>query len=195
VERAAHGGANHHAVQSEEWLDPEHEQLAVHGAGAYSPRQSDYPAYMSVYGENARGLHAVKVFQNQKDFTIDKLIAASYDSELTAFEALLPPLFAAYDALPAGGAQSWRWPTGALLRAWDCAMRWTRPPRWRLWGRTGRTGWKTGAQAGRACWDFMATDKVSAEQRLAALATAAGKLQRDFGNWQTRGARSTASSA
>ena len=33
--------------------------------------------------------------------------------------------------------------------------------------------------------DFMATDKVSADQRLAALATTADKLQRDFGNWQT----------
>ena len=33
--------------------------------------------------------------------------------------------------------------------------------------------------------DFLATEKVTAQQRLAALATAANKLQRDFGRWQT----------
>jgi hypothetical protein len=109
---------------------------------------------MSVYGENARGLHAVKVFQNQKDFTLDKLIAASYDSELTAFEALLPPLFAAYDALPAGGAQSGAGRQVALLRAWDCAMRWNRPPRWPFWGQelaelVGRQARELGVPRGR----------------------------------------------
>ena len=60
---------------------------------------------MSVYGENARGLHAVKVFSQRSGFTLDSLIAASYDSELTAFETLLPPLFAAYDALPADSSK------------------------------------------------------------------------------------------
>jgi hypothetical protein len=32
-------------------------------AGAYSPRQQDYPAYMSVNPENARGIHAVRVLE------------------------------------------------------------------------------------------------------------------------------------
>ena len=32
--------------------------------------------------------------------TLDSLIAAGYDGHLTAFDVLLPPLFAAYDALP-----------------------------------------------------------------------------------------------
>ena len=31
---------------------------------------------------------------------MDSLIAAGYDGHLTAFDVLLPPLFAAYDALP-----------------------------------------------------------------------------------------------
>lgn len=158
-------------------------------AGAYSPRQSDYPAYMSVYGENARGLHAVKVFQNQKDFTLDKLIAASYDSELTAFEALLPPLFAAHDALPAGGAQKLALADKvALLRAWEWryALDSTATSLAVFWGQElAELVGKQARELGVPVVDFMATDKVSAEQRLAALATAADKLQRDFGSWQT----------
>lgn len=158
-------------------------------AGTHSPRQQDYPAYMSVYGENARGLHAVKVFQNRTGFTLDSLIAASYDSELTAFETLLPPLFAAYDALPAGGAQQLALADKiALLRAWDWryALTSTATSLAVFWGQ--ELAELTGKQAreqGVPVVDFLATDKVTAAQRLAALATAADKLQRDFGNWQT----------
>ena len=32
------------------------------------------------------GLHAVRVLENKKDFTLDSLIAAAYDSYLTWFE-------------------------------------------------------------------------------------------------------------
>ena len=158
-------------------------------AGSNSPRQHDYPAYMSVYGENARGLHAVKVFQNRTGFTLDKLIAASYDSELTAFEALLPPLFAAYDALPAGDAQQLALADKiALLRAWDWryALTSTATSLAVFWGQ--ELAELTGKQAreqGVPVVDFMATEKVTAAQRLAALASAADKLQRDFGHWQT----------
>ena len=158
-------------------------------AGSNSPRQHDYPAYMSVYGENARGLHAVKVFQNRTGFTLDKLIAASYDSELTAFEALLPPLFAAYDALPAGDAQQLALADKvALLRAWDWryTLTSTATSLAVFWGQ--ELAELTGKQAreqGVPVVDFMATEKVTAAQRLAALASAADKLQRDFGHWQT----------
>ncbi|MGK5071178.1 acylase [Janthinobacterium sp. RT4P48] len=158
-------------------------------AGANSPREQDYPAYMSVYGENARGLHAVKVFQNRTGFTLDSLIAASYDSELTAFESLLPPLFAAYDALPAATPQKRALAEKiALLRAWDLryALDSTATTLAVFWGQelAELTG-KPARELGVPVVDFMATDKVSADQRLAALATAADKLQRDFGNWQT----------
>ncbi|MNM20518.1 Glutaryl-7-aminocephalosporanic-acid acylase precursor [compost metagenome] len=158
-------------------------------AGANSPRQQDYPAYMSVYGENARGLHAVKVFQNRTGFTLDSLIAASYDSELTAFESLLPPLFAAYDALPAATPQKRALAEKiALLRAWDWryALDSTATSLAVFWGQelAELTG-KPARELGVPVVDFMATDKVSADQRLAALATAADKLQRDFGSWQT----------
>ncbi|MBI3886660.1 MAG: penicillin acylase family protein, partial [Opitutae bacterium] len=38
-------------------------------AGPFSPRPQDYPAYMSVNPENARGIHAVRVLENRHDFT------------------------------------------------------------------------------------------------------------------------------
>ena len=50
-------------------------------------------------GENARGLHAIRVLQDKKDFTLDTLITAAYDSYLTAFADLIPPLLRAYDQL------------------------------------------------------------------------------------------------
>ncbi|MBB5610610.1 MULTISPECIES: acylase [unclassified Janthinobacterium] len=158
-------------------------------AGAHSPRQQDYPAYMSVYGENARGLHAVKVFQNKTGFTLDSLIAASYDSELTAFESLLPALFVAWDALPAGDAQKLALAGQiTLLRAWDWrySLTSTATSLAIFWGQElADMAGKQAREQGTPVVDFMATGQVSAGQRLAALASAADKLQRDFGNWQT----------
>src|SRR5450631_47518 len=69
-------------------------------AGAASPKRENYPAYMWIKGENPRGIHAVEVLKDIHDVTLDSLIASGYDSHLTAFDVLLPPLFAAYDALP-----------------------------------------------------------------------------------------------
>jgi acyl-homoserine-lactone acylase len=40
-------------------------------------------------------VHAVRVLQRQRDFTLGKLVASACATQLTAFEALLPKLFAA----------------------------------------------------------------------------------------------------
>ena len=48
--------------------------------------------------ESARGLHAIRVLEKKKDFTLDSLIAAAYDSYLTWFEKPLPALIKAWDA-------------------------------------------------------------------------------------------------
>ena len=89
-------------------------------AGASSPKPADYPAYMDQVGENARGIHAVRVLSGHDDFTLDALIAAAYDTDLPAFDVLLPPLFEAYRSLP--DASALRAPLSepiALLKAWD----------------------------------------------------------------------------
>ncbi len=49
------------------------------GAGASSLKREDYPPYVENGRESARGLHAIRVLQNKKDFTLESLIAAAYD--------------------------------------------------------------------------------------------------------------------
>ncbi|HEY9227168.1 MAG TPA: penicillin acylase family protein, partial [Gemmatimonadaceae bacterium] len=69
-------------------------------AGASSPKKENYPAYMENGSENARGIHAIRVLENKKDFTIGSLITAAYDSYLPAFAQMIPALLKAYDAAP-----------------------------------------------------------------------------------------------
>ncbi|MFN2440469.1 MAG: penicillin acylase family protein, partial [Chitinophagaceae bacterium] len=67
------------------------------GAGANSPKKGNYPLYMAPDGENFRGINAVRVLDKEKKFTIDKIIAAGYDTYLSAFEILVPVLINAFD--------------------------------------------------------------------------------------------------
>ena len=61
-------------------------------AGNMSPKKIDFPPYMAPDGENFRGVNAVKVLDKEKSYTIDKVIAAGYDTNLAAFEVLIPSL-------------------------------------------------------------------------------------------------------
>lgn len=66
-------------------------------AGEFSPKRDNYPAYMAPDGENFRGINAVKVLDKEKAYTLDKLIAAGYDTYLAAFENLVPALVSAFE--------------------------------------------------------------------------------------------------
>ena len=66
-------------------------------AGENSPKQEDYPNYMSLDRENFRGVHAIRLLEKSKDLTIDKLITMAYDPYLPAFEISIPGLIDAYD--------------------------------------------------------------------------------------------------
>jgi acyl-homoserine-lactone acylase len=70
------------------------------GAGESSLRKEDYPAYVETGTETARGLHAIRVLQNKKDFTLDSLIAAAYDSYLPWFDKPIPALTKAWNDIP-----------------------------------------------------------------------------------------------
>ena len=69
-------------------------------AGVNSPAKSAFPAYMAPDGENFRGINAVRVLSRKNSFTMNDLIAAGYDSYLSAFESLIPALIKAYDSYP-----------------------------------------------------------------------------------------------
>ncbi len=66
-------------------------------SGEASPKKKSYPAYMAPDGENFRGINAARVLSKENKFTIDKTIAAGYDTYLSAFEVLIPALLKAYE--------------------------------------------------------------------------------------------------
>src|SRR5678816_729138 len=92
-------------------------------AGSSSLKQADYPKYVDNGTETARGLHAIRVLENQKDFTLEKLQAAAYDSYLPWFEKTIPALIKAWDATPENDPLKTKTAEQiAMLRKWD--LRW-----------------------------------------------------------------------
>ena len=90
-------------------------------AGAdHSPRQKDYPSYMDSGSENARGVHALALLEPLNAVNLDGLVTLAYDEALPAFDALLPPLFAAFKSLPGDAPERAQLaPAMAELEAWD----------------------------------------------------------------------------
>jgi len=157
-------------------------------AGAASPKRENYPAYMWTKGENPRGIHAVEVLQNIHGVTLDSLIAAGYDSRLTAFDVLLPPLFKDFDGLAANDPRraSLEEPIKAL-RSWDRRTAADSVPTALavFWGQEliNRKGPEARA-AHEPVYDYLLGHLTSAE-RIESLVAAIARLQRDFGRWQT----------
>jgi len=153
-------------------------------SGPSSPKKEDYPAYVESGGESARGLHAVRVLQDKKDFTLDSLIAAAYDSYLTWFEKPIPALIKAWDATPESSPLKAKTAEQiALLRKWD--LRWavdSVPTALAIfWADQARRGGGGGGRRGGGT----ALENAPADQLLQALVTASDQLTRDFGAWKT----------
>jgi acyl-homoserine lactone acylase PvdQ len=66
-------------------------------AGNYSPSKEKFPHYMAPDGENFRGINAVRVLSEEKNYNLEKVIKAGWDKRLTAFEVLVPALVNAFD--------------------------------------------------------------------------------------------------
>jgi len=157
-------------------------------AGESSPKKENYPVYVESGGETARGLHAVRVLQGRRDFTLQSLMAAAYDSYLTWFEKPLPALIKAWDQTPASNplkakvAEQIR-----VLRDWD--LRWavnSIPTSLAVfWGdEVRRRAGVDASRAGVAVDDYI-SGKAAPEQLLQSLAAASDKLAADFGTWKT----------
>ncbi|CUI09183.1 penicillin acylase family protein [Massilia antarctica] len=156
-------------------------------SGASSPRQQDYPRYMWSLPENARGLHAVAVLENRKDFTLDSLIAAAYDSHLTAFDPLIASLSAAYDQLGEGDAlKAQLAPQMAALRGWDRRYGVASVPTSLAiyWGQDMLEKASGAAKAKGVPTPDYIRDSLAPAERLQALVRATAKLEADFGTWQ-----------
>ena len=142
-------------------------------AGPYSPKREAFPKYMDAVGENARGLHAQKVLTGRRDFTLDRLLGAAFDSWMPTFAQAVPTLVQAWDALPEGDPLKARLAEQvALLRGWD--YRWSAasvPTSLAMfWGD------ELGARR---------VSTASAAEKLRALAAASDRLAADFGTWRT----------
>jgi acyl-homoserine-lactone acylase len=157
-------------------------------AGPDSPKKEDYPAYVETGGETARGLHAIRVLQNTKDFSISSLISAAYDSYLTWFEKPIPALLQAWDEAPRDSALKTKLAEQVgLLRDWD--LRWAAgsvPTSLAVfWGQeVQRRIGDDAKKAGMYVSDYIRT-KATPEELLQSLSNASDKLRADFGTWKT----------
>ncbi len=157
-------------------------------AGSSSPKKSAFPAYVERNSENPRGLHAIKVLEHKKDFTLESFISAAYDSYLPAFEEEVPSLVKAWDRAPASDPLKQKLADPiALLRKWD--------RRWAVdsvptsvavyWGEEVGRRVNADAKAAGLSSEEYAARKASDDTLLQALAAASDRLTADFGKWQT----------
>ena len=160
-------------------------------AGEHSPKKEDFPKYMDKFGENVRGLHAMRVLENRdKPFTLNGLLATAFDPYLPVFAEIIPQLVQAYDALPANEPQRAKL-KGPIdeLRGWNY-----------IWGErsvpTSLAVYYGQALAhdmqtrGRSVGFFFTSQLESVKQigpayLMAALSEAVEKLNQDFGTWRT----------
>jgi acyl-homoserine-lactone acylase len=156
-------------------------------AGPDSPKRENYPAYVENGGESARGLHAIRVLQGRKDFTVDSLIGAAFDSYLTWFEKPMPALIRAWDQAPESNPLKGKLAAQiAMLRQWD--LRWSAtsiPTSLAVfWGEDVRRRLSTGGRRGGGVSDEDAS-AAPGEELLKSLDAASDKLAADFGKWKT----------
>lgn len=153
-------------------------------AGPYSPKPADYPRYIDTFGENPRGLHAVQVLGARKNFTLETLRAAAFDSYQPAFARLMPGLLRAWDAAPAGALKNKLAGPVAALRGWD--YRWSvgSVPNSlaNFWGDE-MWQWVQGTEWDEPGSNYDRIDRAPAARKLEALSAAVDRLQRDFGRW------------
>ena len=141
-------------------------------AGAHSPKREAFPRYMDAEGENARGIHAMRVLDGRTDFTLASLIAAAYDSWLPAFADRVPALVNAWERLDASDPLKARLADQvAMLRAWNY--------RWSVASVPTSLAVFWGEELGQRI------DSVTPAEQLQALAAAADRLAAEFGTWRT----------
>jgi acyl-homoserine lactone acylase PvdQ len=157
-------------------------------AGPSSPKKADFPSYVETGTASARGRHAVMVLEKRKDFTVDGLVSAAYDSYLPWFEQPLPALLTAWDSLPAADPLKAKLAEQiAALRGWD--RRWSAasvPTSLGVfWGtQMLRAVSRDARQTGLSAEEYIGM-KAPAALLLAELDSASARLTADFGKWRT----------
>ena len=157
-------------------------------AGPSSRKRADFPVYVETGTmETPRGFHALKVFSDKKDFTLDALVAAAYDSYQPWFEKPIPALIQAWNAAPAGAMKTRLAEPIALLRSWDLRSAASSVPTSVAVYFGNQVNSKVGADARRAgiSTEEYASTKAPADLLLQSVSNAVDKLTADFGTWRT----------
>lgn len=157
-------------------------------AGSSSLKQADYPKYVDIGVENARGRNAIRLLENKRDFTLESLNTAAYDSYLPWFEKPIPSLVKAWDALPASDPLKSKLSGQIeLLRKWD--LRWSidsvQTSLAVFWGEDMVRKVAASARRERISNEVYLATKADPKQMLQSLSAVSDKLTADFGKWQT----------
>ncbi len=157
-------------------------------AGKSSPKQERFPRYVESGRESARGVHAIRVLENRKDFTLESLLKAAYDSYLPWFEKTIPALIQAWEQAPPDDANKAKLAGQiGILRTWD--LRWSvnsvATSLAVFWGDEMQRKFrdeirKSGLPAEEYAWKA-----AGGQAKLQALASASDRLAKDFGTWKT----------
>ncbi len=86
-------------------------------AAEYSPKKEDYPAYMTSFPENYRGIHAVDLLSKAKNLDLEKLIELAYDPFLPAAKVLTNGLLEAWEEYPHKSGEVKK--AMELMKNWD----------------------------------------------------------------------------
>ena len=87
--------------------------------GDESPKKENFPRYMAPDAENFRGINAVKVLAAEKNYTIDKVIKAGYNTNLSFFEIAVPALIKAYNITTVDSLKTLLKEPIEVMKAWD----------------------------------------------------------------------------
>jgi acyl-homoserine-lactone acylase len=153
-------------------------------AGPNSPKQRGFPRYMDTFGENHRGLAAIRVLQEKPRLSLEGLRDAAYDPYQPAFAELIPGLVAAWKDLkgdnrlrsklmrPIDFLRLWDYRWGEDSVATTLAMFWAEP----LYEEARKAGLPLGETVS-------SIGRLPARRRLEALEQAMDRLVREFGRW------------
>jgi acyl-homoserine-lactone acylase len=148
-------------------------------AGKHSIDPARYPPYVEKsHNEMPRGVHALRVLSGRRDFSVQGLIDAAFDSYQPAFATSIPALVRAWDALPESNDLKKKTAEQiAMLRAWDF--------RWGVDSIPNALAVYYSLQSGGGGRGRGARAEQTPEQMVARLAAASDKLAADFGTWKT----------
>ncbi len=157
-------------------------------SGKFSPKKENFANYLAPDDENFRGINAVRVLDKEKAYTLDKVIAAGYNTYLSAFEILLPSLIHAFektikptDSLyayligPISVLKNWNYYTSEKSIATTLAIDWAQ----RIQSSINR---ETGEGVVEKTTNFAKSAK--ADIMLSNLLTTIKTLETDYGKWQ-----------